>query len=258
MSNKLCQAIHIWVFLMASLMMIGQEDTLSTQFADFEEELGVVDEENDVVPAQEEVRKFDENYKRRYESAEFDYEIKPKSKNAFQRFLDWLFGSGAKKSGSSNAGLYLVWFLRIFAFLVIIYVVFAIVSILLGKKGNWLFDKKDEKRVITFPLQAEDIISGDFKTLYEKAMQNEDYKMAVRYRYLLLLQQLAKKNIISYHKDKTNSDYYYEIKDKNISSSFSYVSYIYEHIWYGGFELQKKDLSVAVQAFDHTSSLIRI
>ncbi len=241
----------------------SQTDTLSSAYFTEQKDSLVMAQnnytpkENDPLPDNNSDRKFDENFRSRYTSDEFNYEIKPRKRNAFQRFLDWLFGPVDEKPASANSGLFLVWITRIVAFIVILYAVFAIVTILLGKKGNWLFDKNDQKRVITFPLSEENIHGEDYKTLFENAKKSGDYRMAIRYRYLMLLQLFATRGIINYHKDKTNSDYYYEINDKNLSSSFSYVSYIYEHIWYGGFELENRDFGVAEKAFDHTTSLLR-
>lgn len=202
-------------------------------------------------------RKFNENFKDKYQSDDFDYEVKPRTKNALQRFFEWLFGPPRETKKSGNSGAILVWIARIAAFIIIIYAVFAIVSILLGKKGNWIFDKNDQKRVISFPLSEENLHEEDYNTLYDRSRKNGDFRMAIRYRYLILLHQLSTRGIIRYNKDKTNSDYYYEIKDKKLSAAFSYVSYIYEHIWYGGFELENHDFGVAEQAFDHTSSILR-
>ena len=251
-----------WV-LLCPYGMSSQTDTLSSVYFSEQGDSLVIDQnnyapdENVPFPENNSVRKFDENFKSRYTSDEFNYEIKPRKRNAFQKFLEWLFGPDDEKPASANSGLFLVWITRIVAFIVILYAVFAIVSILLGKKGNWLFDKNDQKRVITFPLSEENIHEEDYKTFFEYAKKRGDYRMAIRYRYLMLLQLFATRGIINYHKDKTNSDYYYEIKNKNLSSSFSYVSYIYEHTWYGGFELENRDFGVAEKAFDHTTSLLR-
>jgi hypothetical protein len=57
--------------------------------------------------------------------------------------------------------------------------------------------------------------------------------------YLKTLKVLANKAIIEWHFEKTNSDYFNEIKDPQIKLRFKRVSHIYDYIWYGEFSIDE-------------------
>ena len=61
----------------------------------------------------------------------------------------------------------------------------------------------------------------------------------------MALKELSDKKIIDYHKDKTNSEYLFEIENSAIRSKFSYLSYVYSYVWYGEFPLDAQSFKVA-------------
>jgi integrase len=65
--------------------------------------------------------------------------------------------------------------------------------------------------------EDEEIIqSMDIKSLITNALKDENYRLAIRYHYLYILQQLELKKIIDWELQKTNHDYQREIKDKQL------------------------------------------
>ena len=101
--------------------------------------------------------------------------------------------------------------------------------------------KSSNKKIAVRKLISEedDIDASDLEALLQKALQNKDYRLATRYYYLSLLKGLSDQKHIEYHKDKTNSDYLFELKDQKMRSNFSYLSYIYSYVWYGEFPVSK-------------------
>ena len=87
--------------------------------------------------------------------------------------------------------------------------------------------------------EDESIDEGDFERLSKRAAQNGNFRLATRYYYLWLLQKLSQKNYIEYHKDKTNSEYQFELEDQKLRAGFSYLSYVYSYIWYGEFPIDQ-------------------
>jgi hypothetical protein len=69
--------------------------------------------------------------------------------------------------------------------------------------------------------------------------------LAIRYYYLTSLKGLSTKEIIEYHKDKTNSEYLFEIENTTIRKEFSYLSYIYSYVWYGEFHVNEASFTIA-------------
>lgn len=67
----------------------------------------------------------------------------------------------------------------------------------------------------------------------EKAINEENYRLAVRIYYILLLKILIEENLIKWEKRKTNIHYLLEMRGKKEWESFSRSINIYEWTWYG-------------------------
>jgi hypothetical protein len=125
-------------------------------------------------------------------------------------------------------------------FFFILFGVLAIIALLFGFDLSYLKLQKYRQKVAD-PLvsEEEEIEEGDYERLLQRAIQQKDFRLATRYYYLWLLNRLSQKEYIEYHKDKTNSDYLFELKDAQVRSQFSYVSYIYSYVWYGEFPIDE-------------------
>lgn len=193
---------------------------------------------------------FDEDYKEKYKSPEFNYQ--EKRKNLFERWLDRQ--PATKKTSTPSSFLSVIFYVLIFFGL--IYAAYIVIGLILGKKGNWLFNNDTQNNNLKYGSEAEDLKSTDFPSLINKYKALGDYRLAVRYQYLHTLQKLSQKGFVAYHKEKTNADYRYEIKNTILNEAFTYISYIYDHAWYGGFVMNEKEYKKAEFAFDHTNKLI--
>ncbi|WP_299779724.1 hypothetical protein [uncultured Formosa sp.] len=129
----------------------------------------------------------------------------------------------------------------VFPFLLGAIIVFIIIKTFVGSDvGFWNFKNSTQKVADKLIYEDEDIHDTDFNTLLEKAISEGDFRLATRYYYLSLLKKLSDKKTITYHKDKTNTEYVFEIENKKIRSQFSDVSYIYSYVWYGEFPLDSQ------------------
>jgi hypothetical protein len=63
---------------------------------------------------------------------------------------------------------------------------------------------------------------------------------------------MSEKGIIKWDIEKTNSDYLYEITNETRRDEFAYLSYLYNYIWYGEFELDEATFEKAKTAFEKT------
>ena len=61
---------------------------------------------------------------------------------------------------------------------------------------------------------------------------------------------MSQRELIVWDIEKTNSDYVYEIKDEFLKQEFSYLSYLYNYIWYGEFDLEDETFNQAKTAFE--------
>ncbi len=121
--------------------------------------------------------------------------------------------------------------------LMVVLAVLAIIAILYRSDFSYFklskYRQKEEDKLSN--IDDEHIDENDFEQLLSRAIQNNNFRLAIRYHYLLLLKNLSQKQYIEYHKDKTNTAYQFELKEGAIRSGFSYLSYIYTYVWYGEF-----------------------
>jgi hypothetical protein len=88
---------------------------------------------------------------------------------------------------------------------------------------------------------AEEIITqeSDFDSLIRLALQNSNYRLALRYQYLRTLHLLAGKGLVSLAPDKTNFNYVSEISNIENRNAFAALTLNYEYAWYGEFDVDK-------------------
>ncbi|MNE27941.1 hypothetical protein D3C80_1213650 [compost metagenome] len=63
---------------------------------------------------------------------------------------------------------------------------------------------------------------------------------------------MSEKHLIVWDVEKTNTDYLYELQNQSQKEDFAYLSYLYNYIWYGEFELDEATFEKAKYAFETT------
>ena len=199
--------------------------------------------------------KFETNFKQKYKSSDFQYEVKVAEKGAWDRFKEWLAYWFKKMFGLSSMDVsskYVEYTLKTIAVLIVTYVIYLIVKIILNKEGQWIFGKSTTRKIYTDEEIEKNLIYVDFEKLVQETLRNGDNRLAIRYYYLWVLKRLSEKNIIEWHTEKTNSDYLYEIQSTDLRTDFQYLSYLYNYIWYGEFEMNEETFSNAKNSFERT------
>lgn len=79
----------------------------------------------------------------------------------------------------------------------------------------------------------ESIQKADFNKLISGALEKGDYRIAIRFSYLLLLQQLDTKGYIQWESQKSNFDYLLAVQNNSFFNEFNSVTQVYENAWYG-------------------------
>lgn len=87
----------------------------------------------------------------------------------------------------------------------------------------------------------EDIEAVDVRAGLKLALSQRDYRMAIRMKFIELLQLLQTRELIDWKSDKTNRDYVYEIANKSHRRKFKNLSGTYEFIWYGNTKVSELD-----------------
>lgn len=185
-----------------------------------------------------EVTYFKENIKERYEGDSFNYSLNDTGGvNLIQKVLRSFFGWLGDVFGFDIDVNYQLLEYIVYGLLGL-GALYLLIKFLLESPMSSVF-KTEGKDIDDFQYVEENIKEVNFDKLINKAIKEQNYRLATRYLYLKSLKTLTKKNIIEWHYDKTNSEYLNEIKDDNTKSIFKRVSYIYDYVWYGEFPIDE-------------------
>ena len=235
-------------FLFFSISIFGNSDSLA------------IDKKVKIDDGEILARKFQPTFKNNYKEPSFVYEFKTPEKNAWDRFKEWLydlfkdFFNLADKSKSLN---HIDSVLKVLAVLLIIFVIYMIVKALLNKEGSWIFGRNSQTKIIDYADIEKNIHLVDFKKLVASAISKDDKRLATRYYYLWLLKKMSDAALIEWHPEKTNTEYSYEIKSQEMKENFNYLSYLYNYIWYGEFEITEVIFNKTKGAFEKAIASIK-
>lgn len=200
-----------------------------------------------------EVKPFAKNFKTKYTDKEFIYEFKTPEKNAWDRFKEWLanfFKNIFSFTDSKSANNFVEILLRTLAIGIVIFVIYLIAKAIMNKEGQWIFGRNSDRKIINYDEIEKNLHLVDFEKLIQNSLQLGENRLTIRYYYLWLLKKMSEKQIIEWDAEKTNSDYLYEIKNESQKEDFAYLSYLYNNIWYGEFELDEETFAKARTAFE--------
>ncbi|MGI0107744.1 DUF4129 domain-containing protein [Salinimicrobium sp. WS361] len=168
----------------------------------------------------------------------------------WQRFLDWIFGD-------YEAPFLLAFFLKILPYL-LLGLLLALVLYLFTKlaPGNNIFGTPSGGEV-HFSEEEKIIKTRDIRKLIDKAIAAENYRLAIRYHFLYILQQLSRKELVSYDAAKTDEEYVLEIQDPQLQNRFRRLNRIYDFVWYGDFTTTATDYQKIRKEFVTTEEIIQ-
>jgi len=196
-------------------------------------------------------KQFSEDLSKKYQGNEFDYEssFEGEAQNFIARAIYWFMNKVADTFGFQiDPGTYKIIELLFYGILIVI-ALYIIIRLLVGTKASSFFSKKSSQ-LAPLNIQEEHIESVDLDKFIRDALARNNYRLAVRYMFLKILRELSFRNLISWHFDKTNRDYYKEIEDPQLKVNFKKVSYLYDHVWYGEFDLDAVGFTNAQLDFD--------
>jgi hypothetical protein len=192
---------------------------------------------------------FEPNFKEKYKGKVYEYEPKIEVNSTWEQFKTWfrnllenIFGFGRKSEGIIDI------IIRIGAIILILLVIYFITKALLNKEGQWIFGKSSSNIINDENIENQ-LHQANFEKLIQEKLVQKNYRLVIRYYYLYLLKKMSDQNIIDWEVNKTNSDYAYEIKNETQKSKFDKLSYLYEYIWYGEFEIEEKQYLQTIKEF---------
>jgi hypothetical protein len=162
--------------------------------------------------------------------------------DVWSSFIRWLTGSD-EISGTGSV------LIRLLPYLIIASLVGLLIWVFMKMDtGQLTFEKRQTAQA--FLSDDEELIKrDDIQTLIDKAISAGNYRLAIRFYYLLTLQKMSGKELINWQVQKTNHEYIYEVEDPNVRNQFRRVTDIYDYIWYGNFEVDEDAFQKAQSTF---------
>ena len=187
-----------------------------------------------------EVQKISENDLTQFrKDPKFDYEIikseptwwdnfKTWLGNLFLRFFEWIFGA-------EEAAGALAIFLRILPYLLLIGLIIILIRFFINVNSSAQANPNGPKAFVALSEEEHIIKNEDIQALIQKALADKNYRLAVRYYYLYILQLMSEKELIDWQLQKTNRDYQNEIEKPDVKKAFTKITRLYDYVWYGDF-----------------------
>lgn len=90
----------------------------------------------------------------------------------------------------------------------------------------------------------------DLNDFLQQALQQGNFKLAVRIYYLIIIKKMSNSELIDWKKQKTNGEYLSEMYGKPLFENFRNSTNLFERVWYGDVEIDQDKFQVAKQLFD--------
>lgn len=81
--------------------------------------------------------------------------------------------------------------------------------------------------------EAWNLKEGEADSLYDIALKEGNYRLAIRLSYLRNLRLLMDRKLVAPSPEKTNRQYARELESVSLSSLFIQITRVYETVWYG-------------------------
>lgn len=106
---------------------------------------------------------------------------------------------------------------------------------------NYKKNPKVEKSAFeeTLDKAPTEISLTELQQLLNRALENENYREAIRIYFIFILKELSDRNWIDWKKDKTNLSYLREMRKKSEFKLFKTTVNIFDVVWYGTDHLDK-------------------
>ena len=171
-------------------------------------------------------KKFDQKVLESFKTQDdFNYSIAPNEANVFERIWAWL-GRVVKRMLSfifddiGPAVGVLAAIVKAIPWIVLGLLLFFILKFFLKVNTRNATDVLETIPSIQLTNDEELINNMQLNELIAQAIQVKDYRLAVRFYYLLILQKLTDKELIVWQQEKTNEDFIREVAKLKIASDF--------------------------------------
>lgn len=199
---------------------------------------------------QEFQKQDDFNYTEYLEPDNWWTQLKKWFNQLWNKFKSWFFGV------DEITGFWVI-ILKLLPYLLIIGALFLLVWLFMKvNPSDMLLEKQIPPQVEL--TEDEDIIQNkNIQQLINQSLQNNNYRLAIRYYYLFVLKKLSDLELIAWEAQKTNTDYTEEISNDVIKKQFESITKLYDFTWYGSFKVNEKSYLQAEKEFKSITNSIQ-
>lgn len=169
--------------------------------------------------------------------------------NSIIRIFEWLFGV------EKAAGAFSV-FLEILPYILLTVLVFILIKFFLNVNARAIIHAKKNQAIVTLSEEEHIIKNEDIQQLIQNALGQKNYRLAVRYYYLYMLQLMTEKELITWELQKTNEDYTRELQKPELIQPFAASTRLYNYFWYGEFPIDESKFRKAETDFITLQNLL--
>lgn len=164
------------------------------------------------------------------------------------KFLKWLLKKGIKiTTDEKSSGYILFSIIFIFAIIVAYFLI----------KSLGFFNRISSEDQLRFEEENDNNSIDQFQELIANALRENNFRLAVRIHYLALLKLLDTNEFIIWSKDKTNTDYSYELKSTSFHTDFVNLSRSFDYIWYGELAISSNQYVLIKHQFEELESKVK-
>ena len=140
---------------------------------------------------------------------------------------------------------------KVIIWIIVLSLLCLLLYFVVGKNLGGIFRRS--KKIMSGLKNTEDdenIYTTNWEALMNKAKEENNLQLSVRYGYMWLLQLLQQRQLINYKQDKTNFEYYQELAKTTYKLQFQQLSRKYEYAYYGNYPLSARDYSDFISVFE--------
>jgi len=236
----------ILFFLFTTSWAFSQQDSLTVQYDDSKLEVQQI--------TKEDLKKYKEDKDFNYTEAVVEESILNRIvlwfRNMVKKILEWIFGVG-------NATGLLKFILNVLPYLVLLLLVYLLLKFFLKVDSRAIITGQQNPATVAFTEEEHIMKNEDINALIIEAIKQQNYRLAIRYYYLLSLKKLSQSHIISWQQQKTNEDYISEIEATNLRADFTNITRIYDYVWYGEFDIDALKFEMLKSQFVSLNNTIK-
>jgi hypothetical protein len=167
---------------------------------------------------------------------EYNYENDPKYDSDLWGYIKGLISSFIRNLlGDKGADT----FWNMFEYALVIMGVIFLLYALARLNRSPVFQKESKDREFDLEEIDEDSSDEKLESILKIALEQSNFRVAVRVQFLKILKLLDQHQIIIWKDFKTNADFASEIESSSLKESFKELRWVYENIWYGEFAINQ-------------------